>query len=268
VQNLPAAHKNAAAKKNAFLERLVRFQKLWQTWHNGLAGGANDAKLPVEKSHLLNFVQETTSPTFAYALLDAMMRRSNVSPSDHLTGVLVKRFGPVTDPAGLGYVFRYEHARSLYLAGKGAEAVKELRSLHADALRHGVLPPIDRTFREILDMPVENGLKFTDSVLQARDGLLKENRFRLALQLARQVAKLGDAPLADEILAAVLARSPEAERGLLLVESASIKQEFGNDARAEQLLQQALQDRKVADRADLWRWRSELARKVGRPAAA
>ena len=40
--------------------------------------------------------------------------------------IVVKRLGPISDPLGLGYVFRYEQARSLWQAGKGAEAAKQL----------------------------------------------------------------------------------------------------------------------------------------------
>jgi tetratricopeptide (TPR) repeat protein len=219
--------------------------------------------MPIEKAKVLDFFQETTSPTFAYAVLDAMMRRSNTPPSDHMMSVMLKRFGPITDRFGLGYVFRYEYARSLWQAGKGHEAVTQFRELHADTLRHGVLPPIDTAFRDVLQMPIGDGPKFIGFTRKTLDDTLKEKHYGLAFQLAKQMEQLGDEALSDEIFTTILDRASDKERNFLTLVSIQFQAQRQNFVLADRLLQKVLVDKKLAQRSDLWRLRSELTAKLG-----
>src|SRR5260370_9036920 len=109
--------------------------------------------MPLEMAKAIDFLQETTAPAFAYAVLDTMQRRCNKPPTDHMMDIVVKRLGPISDPLGLGFVFRYEQARSLWQAGKAVEAAKLFKDLHTGTLHPAMLPPIHAPFPHVLQIP-------------------------------------------------------------------------------------------------------------------
>ena len=162
--------KKVPGPKDGFIQRLASFRNQWLTWQNQrpLANGGQD--MPLAKTQVMEFLQDTMSPTFAYAILDTMQRRCNIAPTDRMLDLVEKRFGAISDPLGLGYVFRYEHARTLWQAGIGAEAGKRFRELHADTLKYGVLPPIDPAYRDALQLPVEGTPRFIAQTRKTLDG--------------------------------------------------------------------------------------------------
>ncbi len=253
--------------KTGFIGRLNQFRNLWLTWHRQLPQ-QNAAALPLEKAKVLEFLQETTSPTFAYAILDTMQRRGNTAPTDHMMSVAVKRFGPISDPLGLGYVLRYEHARSLWQAGSGLEAGNEFRKLYADTLAVGVLPPIDADFRQVLQMPLGDGPKFIGFTRKMLDEVLRKKQYVLAFQLAKQMEQLGDEALSDEILTTILAKADAKERNALTLVSIQFQTQRQNFVQADRLLQKVLEDKDLAKRPELWHWRSEMTKRYGQTAAS
>jgi tetratricopeptide (TPR) repeat protein len=263
--------KELLGPKDGFLQRMTRFRNLWLTWHNQRV---TPGDMPIEMAKVIEFLGDTPSPGFAYAVLDTMQRRANKPPTDHMLEIAVKRFGPISDPLGLGYVFRYEHARSLSQAGKIAESAKAFRELHADTLKLGVLPPIDSAFRETLQMPIGEGPKFISFTRTMLDDLLTKKRFGNAFQLSKQIEQLGDEALADEILTTILAKAPRSqtefgnEHAALTLVSIHFLAERKNFAQADRLLAKVLEDKKLSRHAGLWRWRAEFARNLGQSAVA
>jgi tetratricopeptide (TPR) repeat protein len=246
--------------KDGFLQKMGRFRDLWLTWHNQRPV-QNPADLPIHKAKVLEFLQDTTSPLFAYAILDTMQRRCNIAPSDRMTELVVKRFGPISSPVGLGYVGRYEHARSLYQAGLGADAGKQFRDLYADTLKFGMLPPIDTGFRDALQAK-----EFVGFIRNTAAELLQKKRFGLAFQLAAQMDQLGDEALCDEVLAAILAKASDKERNALTLVCVQVQSQRKNFAQADRLLAKLLTDKELAQVPELWRGRSALAKLLGQSA--
>jgi tetratricopeptide (TPR) repeat protein len=267
TSNDQSAYKELPGAKDGFLQRLTRFRNLWLAWHTQRAV-ANPGELPGEYAKVIEFLQNTPSPTFAYAVLDAMQRRSNRPPTDYMTEIAVKRFGPISDPLGLGYVFRYEHARALWQAGKAPEAGKLFKDLHADTLKYGLLPPIDSAYRSVLQLPAVNEAGFIGFTRKTLDDLLAKKRFGLAFQLARQMDQLGDEALSDEILAAILDRASSEERNGLTLLSAGFQTERKHFVQADRLLARALEDKDLAKHPGLWRWREQVSRDFGQQAAS
>jgi tetratricopeptide (TPR) repeat protein len=267
TSNDQSAYKNLPGPKDGFLQRLTRFRNLWLAWHTQRAI-ANPGELPGEYAKVIEFLQDTPSPTFAFAVLDAMQRRSNRPPTDYMTDIALKRFGPISDPLGLGYVFRYEHARALWQAGKTVEAGKLLKDLHAETLKYGLLPPIDSAYRSVLQLPAVNEAGFIGFTRKTLDDMLTKKRFGLAFQLARQMDQLGDEALSDEILAAILDRASSEERNGLTLLSAGFQAQRKRFVQADRLLAKALEDKDLAKLPGLWRWREQVSRDFGQSASS
>ena len=248
-----------------FVQRLSRFRNLWQAWQQQTPI-RDAAGLPLERAKVLAFLQDTPSPTFAYAILDTMQRRCNIAPTEPMWAAAAQRFVPISDPLGLGYVFRYEHARSLWQAGNGADAIAAFRKLHADTLSLGVLPPIDAGFRQVLQMPLGAGPHFVGFTRKTLDDVLAKKDYGLAFQLAAQMEQLGDEGLANEIMGTILARADDKERNALTLVNVQILTQRRQFAQADRLLQKLLDDKKLAQAPELWHWRAELAKQHGQTA--
>src|SRR5262249_20153233 len=94
--------KKLPGPKDGFIQKHARFRNLWLTWQNQRPLGNSGHDMPVAKSQVMDFLQETMSPAFAYAVLDTMQRRCNTAPTDHMLSLVEKRFSPISDPLGLG----------------------------------------------------------------------------------------------------------------------------------------------------------------------
>ncbi len=281
--------KKLPGPKDGFIQRLSAFRNLWLTWQNQrplLNGGAD---MPLEKAKVIEFLNETPTPMFAYAVLDTMQRRCNTPPTDHMVNLAEKRFGPISDPLGLGYVFKYEQARSIWQTGNGAEAARLFRDLHTNTLKFGVLPPIDPAFRDTLQMPIGDGPRFIAYTRKTLDELLGKKRYGLAFQLAKQMEQLGDEALADEILTTILAKASAEERDGLTLVCVSFFAQRKNYLQADRLLMKVLEHGKprgevlrtpgnrstssqgltdFSEYPELWRWRSALTKEAGQVAVS
>lgn len=248
--------------RDGFLARLVEVRNLWSRWASGQA--KNDAaNLPHDRARTLAYFQKATSPLFALALLGAMEKQGGQAPNDHMLGALVERFGLICDPRGMGYALRYEHARSLWQAGKGAQAYTLFRALHADALKRNMLPPIDAQFRGCLLHPPEGQPNYAALQRAAVAGLLKEGRYAMALLLVRQARALGDGPLADDLQQTILERVDAPHQvavNLAIVDELIEQKQF---ARAEQLVVSLQARKELIGRSELWRVRATIAEGLG-----
>jgi ferric-dicitrate binding protein FerR (iron transport regulator) len=260
--------KSLPGPKDGFIQKLARFRNLWLTWHKQLPIALGEGEGSIYQAKVVEFLQETTSPTFVYAVLDAMQRRSNTPASEQMLSLAERRFTPISDPLGLGYVFRYEHARSLLQAGRVAESAKRFRELHADALQHGTLPPIDQAFRDALQAPASGGPKFADFTRKTLDTLLSKKRLVNAFQLARQTEQLGDDSLSGEIVATILTRASDKERHAVTLVGIRFLAQRKKLAEADRLLAKLLEEKKLAQHAELWRFRAEVTRGIGQTATS
>jgi tetratricopeptide (TPR) repeat protein len=264
--NDPSAYKKVAGPSDGFIQRLSAFRNVWRSWHHQRPIANGGADLPTELSRVIDFLETTPSPVFAYAVLDAMQRRCSRAPSDHMMQIAVKRFAPISHPLGLGYVFRYEEARSLWQAGKGAAAARAFTELHADTVKLGVLPPIDTAFRDVTKTWGDG--KFVAFTRKTADELLAQKQYGLTFQLAQQIDKLGDEALRDDILATILDAAPKEDRNALSLISVRYLVDRKSYVQADRILAKVLDDKKLAEHPELWRWRSEIAGNFGQTATS
>lgn len=275
--------KKLPGPSTGFVHHMTQFRNLWLTWQNQRPLMNGGAEQPLEKAKVLEFLKTTTSPTFAYALLDTMQRRCNTAPTDHMMQLVSDRLGPISDPLGLGYIFRYEHARTLWQAGKAQEAAKLYKELHSDTLGHGVIPPIDGAFRDTLQIPVGEGPRFIAYTRKSLEDLLGKKRYGNAFQLAKQMEQLGDEAMSDEILSTILSKATAEDRAALTLICVNFLSQRKNFVQADRLLVKVLAEKKVrtaedkkkrpnekewAEYPELWRWRAELNKQAGQVATS
>jgi ferric-dicitrate binding protein FerR (iron transport regulator)/tetratricopeptide (TPR) repeat protein len=245
-----------------FIPRLAEFRDLWHRWYSGKAReSGNSDKGKAERSLILDYLQDCSSPAFAWVLLDTIQRYGYIDAEfqKDLAKVYLKSSGV----AGLAYAARYEHARSLYLAGNNAEAQKRFRELYEQTLKEGILPPIDSNFRAAFKVNPEDQEPFTDLMRKTASWLAGQKRPHAILLLAWQMWQLGDQPLADELFGSVFAGASEKDRQGLTLAGIEYLSQTGQYARADALLQTLLKDEKLAERASLWQLASVLAGRRG-----
>jgi tetratricopeptide (TPR) repeat protein len=117
-------------------------------------------------------------------------------------------------------------------------------------------------------MPVAGDPKFIGYTRKTLEELLGRKRYGLAFQLAKQMDQLGDEALSDEILTTILAKASAEERNGLTLVCVNFLEQRKNFVQADRLLVKVLQDKKLAEHPDLWRWRAELTQSYGQTATA
>jgi tetratricopeptide (TPR) repeat protein len=163
----------------------------------------------------------------------------------------------------LGYAARYEYARSL-VTSDNKKARKLFMELHGQALREGVVPPIDASFRQAFSSPGAGNRGFADLMRKASAGLICGKRRAGVFSLARQCYALGDQALADQLVGGAIDGTGEKERqqlSFLAIRYWFTTQRF---ARADDVLQPLLRDKPLARHPQLWRLASFVAGKRGK----
>jgi thioredoxin-like negative regulator of GroEL len=166
------------------------------------------------------------------------------------------------DVPALAYTAKYERARSLWKAGQRDEARKLFLDLYEKTLKDDDLPPIDADFRQAL---LGDADEWGTLVRRTAARLVEHKRRGAVLALARQCREVGDAPLANRLLATALdGVKDDRERALLTL--AGVGFLAGQLAEADRLLQTLLDDPQLAKRPGLWRLAGNLAEHRDLPA--
>src|SRR5262249_61310560 len=140
------------------------------------------------------------------------------------------------------------------------------RALSRAAGRGGVLPPLDSSFRSVL----ENGEQGTWAKLM-RETAAKcaEKKARpVIVTLAWQCYQLGDTAMSDTLLDQAVKDVPGEEKLFTHVAAIHFLTATGRHDRADQLIRDLLVDQKLAKAASLWRRAARRADKRARPVRA
>ncbi|HMC64729.1 MAG TPA: hypothetical protein VKI65_07305, partial [Gemmataceae bacterium] len=163
---------------DSFLQRLASFRDLHLRWQNGANDLLSLADKRARQERALRFVRENRSNIFGLAALVALDDHAGDSQFRRDIGAAWKLF---EDTPGLGYVARYEQARSLFHGGQAAEARHSFRELYEKTLKEGSLPPIQADFRQALGTDGWNAL-----MRQTATKFIQEKRRPAAVALAWQ----------------------------------------------------------------------------------
>jgi len=203
-----------------------------------------------------------------WALLDAVEGRSASAPAE-FRQVLADARLLAGDALGLGYAARYERARFLVASGDHGKGREAFRQLHADALKAGILPPINDVFRTALQNAPANEVGWMEWMRQAGTQAAKENGPLSVVGLAWQAHQLGDRVLAEELFDIARTAAGESNEGRVVgLSTVEYLLETKQFARAGVRLEELLKDETVGRSPRLWRLASSLATKRNLPGRA
>jgi hypothetical protein len=245
------------AAQGHFLQRLAEFRDLYL--HHQYVTGNNAARKEREASFKrgLAFAERNKSSVFGWAMLTLLQDRANYADFHR---EMASAWKLLIDDSELGYVAKYEYARSLLNGERGEEAAGVFREMYAKALEAKMLPPIDSSFRHALLR--ERKDEWTPLMKQTAERLLKDKHRLAMINLAWQCWQLGDAPLAENLLTASLQGiTDDSERLLVTVSAVEYLLATSQDVRADTLVTPLLQNPAYAKRPGLWRLAAQVAQR-------
>jgi tetratricopeptide (TPR) repeat protein len=244
-----------------FVQQLAAFRHVYERWTSGQAARGKKALTWAAIARDLAVVRRIKSPLLHWELLDVM--QDNYQGDDpRFQRALGDAYLDLKDHPELGYAARYEHARSLATVDN-KQARKLFKEIHAEALREGVVPPIDLSFLQAFSSTSAGNREFADLMRKASARLIAAKHRAAVFSLARQCNALDDPTLADHLVARAFAGTAGKERkqlSLLAIRYWCATQHF---ARADALLQPLLKDKALAGHSQLWRLAAFLAGKRG-----
>ncbi len=249
-----------AGPKDGFVQRLSAFRDLWERWDSGRALAGSNYQRGLERRQALLFVQECPSPLFAWAIVDLVPPKLQEQSPEFYRAFLD---GPGKDlpPLGLGYVGRYEYAKSLLKLNQTERARALFQKLHAGALKLGWLPPLDHHLSQA--MVSDGGSPAYEAFLrQAGQQLARAKKAHSLLALAYQAQQTLDSAITDELLTLACTAAPASDHNFDLA-ALSCMWQTKRLARADVLLQKLLAQEALASQPGLWRWAAQLAQERG-----
>jgi tetratricopeptide (TPR) repeat protein len=251
----------AVCKESPFLGKLAAFRDQWLTWQvwRGVdAAQEEDRWFRERQVRGLEFVRAHAGTALGWALLGTM--RDCAGSDERFHRELAEACNLFADHPALGYPARYERARALLWGGRRDEARALFREMFQEALKAGVLPAIDGTFREALQGDEKDADLWTEMMRQTAAEFCAKQRRPAAVALAWQCWQLGDQPLASNLLAAALDGPAEGDERLLTTLAAvGFLSQTGQHAAADARLRPLLEDKDLSAQPALWRMAGRIA---------
>ncbi|NQU24027.1 MAG: FecR domain-containing protein [Candidatus Nealsonbacteria bacterium] len=248
----------APAPGEGFLSQLTEFRDLQTAIQNGCLKNTDKAKQREYHDRLLALLDRCKSPGLAWALLSAAMDSGNVDPFYQRR--LGMKYRDLRNTPGLSYVARYEYARTMWQCRDAPAARKAFTELHADAIKAGMLPPIDADFRKAFttDGRQEDWRKL---MRDAAKQMIDKQARPAAVRLAWQARHVGDPELAAELFRTVMAGCSRREQLPTTLAAVEYFWHTGQHDKAGAVLQPLLDDEKHARWPVLWRLAAMVAEK-------
>src|SRR5262249_17928246 len=127
------------------LQHLAVSHALLQRWQTDKVLKGSPARVKADVKRALDYVRQHKGTVWGWALLCLMQDRARKDRELH--AAVADCFPLFEGVPGLRYAARYEHARSLWKAGKREAAREGFAKLYSDTLKDGLLPAVDGDFR-------------------------------------------------------------------------------------------------------------------------
>ncbi|MBL8796427.1 MAG: FecR domain-containing protein, partial [Planctomycetia bacterium] len=248
------------------LQRLASFYDLRLNLHHVMnTNHAERARREVFDRGLA-YVTANRKSVLGWAMLSQLQDRAYNEQCQRDIAQSWKQF---IDDGELGYVARYENARSMLHGGQAAEAAQLFRAMYEQALKEKFLPPIDHDYRRALLGNDKGADEWTPLMQRTSQALVQDGQRSGLVTLAWQCWQLGDEPLSENLLAAALAK-PANDDERLHVTIAAVEYLLGTnqDSRADSLVSPLLTDAQFSKRPGLWRLASRIAERRQQTARA
>jgi ferric-dicitrate binding protein FerR (iron transport regulator)/tetratricopeptide (TPR) repeat protein len=239
---------------DSFIGKLTSFRRVVARWQGAHITHGLWGQRDTERQRVLDFAERNADNVLGWCTLAMVHDRASTAEA---WAKIAETWGVLAKKSSFPYQARYEEARSLGHAGKSEEAQDKYQKLFADALAEGLLPPLDSSFRSVL----ENGKQDAWAKLM-RETAAKcaEKKARpVIVTLAWQCYQLGDTAMADTLLELALKDVPANEKAFTSIAAISFLNSSGRYDRADKIVRELLSDPELAKSAGLWRLASQTA---------
>ncbi len=251
----------ALCQGHPLLGTLAGFRDQWlvaQRWSSVDASLPGAGWLRERQLRGLDYVRSHKDSLFGWALL-GLLHDQTANSDQRFQRELAESWGRYADHPALGYAARYERARALLRGGRRDEARAQFQAMFEQAVKAGVLPAVDGTFREALQGEARDADLWTDMMRQTATNFCQGHRRPAAVALAWQCWQVGDQPLASNLLAAALDGGDEAERLGTSLAAVHFLVQTGQHADADLRLRPLLEHKELARQPGLWRLAGQIA---------
>lgn len=248
-----------AGDPDTFLGRLTGFRRIVARWQGGYLHHELWGQRDGERGRVIAFARANADNVLGWCTL-AMVQ--DHCPTPAAWRAVADAWAVLADKSGLRYPALYEQARCLGNAGENEAAQARYQELFKKALAEGVLPPLDASFRSVLQ-----GGKEDQWARLMRETAEKAAR-PVIVTLAWQCYQLGDTALSDTLLDQALTQPPAADskpidrtidKALTGIAAVHFLNATSRYDRADQIVRDLLADEKLSKSAGLWRLASRTA---------
>ncbi|HQX52677.1 MAG TPA: hypothetical protein PLR25_22340, partial [Planctomycetaceae bacterium] len=249
------------APQDSFLLRLATARNLYVRWLTDEATkDRTQAQVQQEVERTLEFIATCRTTEMGWTLMSVI--RPRLTSAEHLTAFAKAAARFETHPQISLYV-RRERITSLVAAGQ----VEEARTLFSEwlsvQLDQGFVPLIGAELYNSLIDSSDGQVRIDELLLKDARRLVEAEMLMTANTLAIQMRELGNARIADQIMALVLPKLSVANHpDLTLVAIEQFRRL--KDPRADRLLDQVMELPATQQLPELWRFASKLAEESGR----
>jgi predicted Zn-dependent protease len=205
-------------------------------------------------------VRTSKSPLFGWAVL--AMVQSHGGDAEFYRA-LAEAFRSFERTPGLAYAARYETATCTLRSGDWQKAMGLFRELHAETLKHGVVPPVEQSFRQAFQSGGNGPALWAVLWREAAEKVIADGDRTAVLAMAWQCHKFGDSTMADELFATAMRGGADDDRPAMTLAAVGYLAQTEQYARADGLLQPMLEDERFGQLTWLWRLGAGFAEKQG-----
>lgn len=239
---------------DSFLGRLTAFRRVVARWNGGHINDKLWGQRDGERARAIEFAVANADNVLGWCTLAMVQDRC---PNAGAWKAVADGWDVLAQKSALRYPALYEQARCLGNAGLAEPAQAKYQELFRAALKEGVLPPLDSSFRSVL----EGGKQDAWAALMREAAALcaKKEARPVIVTLAWQCYQLGDSAMADTLLDQALADVPAKEAASTGLAAAHFLNATGRYDRAGQEVHKLLADPTLAKSAGIWRLASQTA---------
>ena len=242
------------ADADTFLGKLTSFRRIVARWNGGHINDDVWGQRDEERRRAVEFATRNADNVLGWCAL-AMVQ--DHCPSQAAWKVVADGWTVLAAKSALRYPALYEEARCLGNAGLNEPAQQKYQALFEAALREGVLPPLDSSFRSVLESGKQD---IWAKLMRETAAKCAEKKARpVIVTLAWQCYQLGDTAMADTLLEQALKGVPADEKSYTALAAIHFLNATGRYDRSDQLVRDLLAEPELAKSAGLWRLASQTA---------